>query len=82
MKKIQILKISVDSVDSLCTTNPRNRRKVERNFVLLPDKSLDYFLTDLKLVPNVQKSRKLNQISFLLERKQQDHVIQELIEIY
>ena len=27
------------------------------NFVLLPDKRLDKFLTKLKLVPNVQNSR-------------------------
>ena len=38
------------------------------NFVLLPDKRLDYLLAELKLVPNVQNSRKLNQTSFLLER--------------
>ena len=52
------------------------------NVVLLPDKwielnwaelngielSLDYFLTVLKLVPNVQDSRKLNKASFLLEK--------------
>ena len=37
-------------------------------FVLLPDKRLDYLLTELKLVPNAQNSRKLNQTSFLLER--------------
>ena len=33
------------------------------NVVLLPDKRLDYFLTVLKLVPNVQNSRKLNKAS-------------------
>ena len=38
------------------------------NFALLPDKRLDYFLTELKLVPNVQNSKRVNQISFLLER--------------
>ena len=38
------------------------------NFVLLPDKRLDYFLTELQLVSNVQNSRKLNQTSFLLEK--------------
>ena len=38
------------------------------NFVLLPDKSLDYLLTELKLVSNVQNSRKLNQTSVLLAR--------------
>ena len=38
------------------------------NFVLLPDERLDYFLTVLKLVPNVENSRKLNQTSFLFER--------------
>ena len=38
------------------------------NFILLPDKRLDYFLTELKLVFNPQNSRKLNQASFLLER--------------
>ena len=38
------------------------------NFVLLPDERLDYLLTELKLVPNVQNSRKLIQTSFLLGR--------------
>ena len=37
------------------------------NVVLLPYKRLDYFLTVLKLAPNVQDSRKLNKASFLLE---------------
>ena len=41
------------------------------NVVLLPDKRLDYFLTVLKLVPNIQNSRKLNKASFLLEKEQQ-----------
>ena len=41
------------------------------NFVLLPHERLDYFLTKLKLVPNLKNSRKLNQPSFLLERQQQ-----------
>ena len=38
------------------------------NFVLLPDKRLDYLLAELKLGHNVQKSKKLNQTRFLLER--------------
>ena len=39
------------------------------NFVfLLTDKRLNYILTELKLVPNLQKSRKLNQAIFLLKR--------------
>ena len=60
----QDLKTSVDSADSLYTTNPRN----PLNVVLLPDKRLDYFLTVLKLVPNVQNSKKLNKASFFLEK--------------
>ena len=51
------------------------------NFVLLPDKRLDYLLTELNLAPSVQNSRKLNQTSFLLENKNRGHVTQELIEI-
>ena len=39
--------------------------------VLLPDKRLDYLLTELKLVPNVQNSRRFNHTTFLLERQQQ-----------
>ena len=35
-------------------------RESSENFVLLLDKRLDYLLAELKLVPNVQKSRKLN----------------------
>ena len=42
--------------------------EIWENVVYNPDKRLDYFLTELKLVPNVQNSRKLNQTSFLLER--------------
>ena len=38
------------------------------NVVLLPDKRLDYFLTVLKLVSNVQNSRKLNKASVSLEK--------------
>ena len=34
-----------------------------QNVVLLPDKRLDYFLTELKLGPDVKNSRKLNQTS-------------------
>ena len=30
MKNLQDLKISADFADSLCTANPRNRRKVEK----------------------------------------------------
>ena len=30
MKNHQELKISTDSTDSLCTTNPRNRRKLRK----------------------------------------------------
>ena len=39
--------------------------------LLLPDKRLDYFLTVLKLVPNLESTRKLNKASFLLENQQQ-----------
>ena len=66
-EKLSRLKISVDSADSLCTTNPQNQGKVQKT-VILPDKRLDYLLTELKLVPNVQNSRKFNQTRFLLER--------------
>ena len=41
------------------------------NFKLLPDKKLDYLLTEFQLVPNVQNSEKLNQTSFLIETEQQ-----------
>ena len=41
------------------------------NALLLPDKRLDYFLTVLKLVPNLESTRKLNKASFLLENQQQ-----------
>ena len=69
MKNLQELKISANSVDSLWTMNLRNQQKLEKTlYYLLMDKSLDYFLTDLQLVPKIQKSRKLNQASFLLER--------------
>ena len=43
------------------------------NFVLLPDKKLDDLLTELKLVPNVQNSEKLNQTSFYLKDKNRGH---------
>ena len=69
MKNLQELKISANSVDSLWTMNLRNQQKLEKTlYYLLMDKILDYFLTDLQLVPKIQKSRKLNQASFLLER--------------
>ena len=32
MKNLQDLKISADSADSLCTTNPQNQGKVEKTF--------------------------------------------------
>ena len=38
------------------------------NFSKLPDKRLDYFLTELKLDSNVQNSRKLNKANFSLEK--------------
>ena len=69
MKNLQELKISANSADSLWTMNLRNQQKLEKTlYYLLMDKILDYFLTDLQLVPKIQKSRKLNQASFLLER--------------
>ena len=69
MKNLQEVEISANSVDSLWTINLRNQQKLEKTlYYLLMDKILDYFLTDLQLVPKIQKSRKLNQASFLLER--------------
>ena len=68
MKNLQDSKISTDSADSLCTKNPRNQRKVEKTFYNCQIKGWIIFLTELKLVPNVQNSKKLNQTSFLLER--------------
>ena len=69
MKNLQEVEISANSVDSLWTMNLRNQQKLEKTlYYLLMDKILDYFLTDLQLVPKIQKSRKLNQASFLLER--------------
>ena len=70
MKNLQELKISANSVDSLWTMNLRNQQKLEKTlyYLLMDNKILDYFLTDLQLVPKIQKSRKLNQASFLLER--------------
>ena len=68
MKNLQDLKISADSADSLCTRNPQNQGKVEKTFYNCQIKGWIIFLTELKLVPNVQNSRKLNQTSFLLER--------------
>ena len=41
------------------------------NALLLLDKRLDYFLIMLKLVPNLESTRKLNKASFLLENQQQ-----------
>ena len=41
------------------------------NALLLRHKTLDYFLTVLKLVPNLESTRKLNKVSFLLENQQQ-----------
>ena len=41
------------------------------NALLLRHKTLDYFLTVLKLVPNLESTRKLNKASFLLENQQQ-----------
>ena len=79
MKNLQDLKISADSADSLYTTNPRNRRKVQKTLYYYQINGWMIFLTELKLVPNVQSSRKLNQTSFSLERKNRCHVIQELI---
>ena len=59
MKNLQELKISADSMDSLWTMDLRNQQKLEKIlYYLLTDKSLDYFLTDLQLVPKIQKSRK------------------------
>ena len=54
MKDLQVSKISADSADSLCTTN-----SVEswENFVLLADKRLDYFLTEVKTISNQQKQQ-------------------------
>ena len=68
MKNLQELQISVDSADLLFTSSPRNRRKVEKTLYYYQIKGWIIFLTELKLVPNVQKSRKLNQARFLLER--------------
>ena len=60
MKKLQDLKISANY--------PWNRQKVQKTLYLLPDKKVDYLLTELKIVPIVQNPRTLNQTSFLLER--------------
>ena len=49
------------------------------NLVLLLDKWLDYFLTEFKLVDNVQNIRK--RPAFYLKDVNRGHVIQELIEI-
>ena len=68
MKNLQDLKTSVNSADSLCTTNPWNQGKVEKTFYNCQIKGWIIFLTELKLIPNVQNSRKLNQTSFLLGR--------------
>ena len=69
MKNLQEVEISANSMDSLWTMNLRNQQKLEKTlYYLLMDKILDYFLTDLQLVPKIQKRRKLNQASFLLER--------------
>ena len=68
MKHLQDLKISTDSAGSLCTANLGNWQKVEKTFYKCQIKGWIIFLTELKLVPNVQNSRKLNQTSFLLYR--------------
>ena len=47
---------------------PAESVESSENFSKLPDKRLDYFLTELKLDSNVQNSRKLNKASFSLEK--------------
>ena len=69
MKNLQDLKISADSADSLYTTNPRNRRKVQKTLYYYQINGWMIFLTELKLVPNVQSSRKLNRPAFHLKEK-------------
>ena len=48
MTNLQDLKNSANSADLLSTTNPRNRRKVVKT----------YFLTELKLISNLQNRQK------------------------
>ena len=52
------INISVDSADLLYTANPQNWRKVEK-FVLLADKRLDSFVSDLRLIFNLQNEQKI-----------------------
>ena len=53
--------------------------ETSENFVLLPDKWLDYLLTELKLVPNVQNSKSRIRPAFYLKDKNRGHVIQVLL---
>ena len=56
--------------------------KSSENFVILADKKLDYLLTELKLISNLQKLAE-NWISpaFHLKNNSKGHVTQELVEI-
>ena len=59
MKNLQDTKTSADSADLLCTTNPRNRQEVGKTWYNNADKRLDYFLTELKLICNLQNQKKI-----------------------
>ena len=54
MKNLQDYKISTESPDSFCTMNPRNRQKDWKTLYYSQVKGSIIFLTELKLVPNLQ----------------------------
>ena len=52
------------------------------NFVILADKKLDYLLTELKLISNLQKlAENWIRPAFYLKNNSKGHVTQELVEI-